>query len=223
MEANTIEGIKKLSRALFSFEQEYMLDHGSTMPVQYIVKDHGIVAIPAPFRDYDEKIKMSQFTTFLAGLLDADAIIFLSEAWFSVQEAPPDLKEDDSDSEKFEKARRSSIAPSKDPNRKEKLMLLVFFGNGETMLGHSEIFRAGSDNRPYTNDFEWFSEEPTKDYTTRLFKAWKGGGVEQIIGRIKSTLPEEIKSTLDSLQQSMKSGKSVKDQILESSEIFGRA
>lgn len=225
MDQSQLSSIKSLAESLFQFEQESMLDNGSTMPVQYIIKGRGIVAIPSPFSNYEEKMRMSQFTTLLAGLLDADAIIFLSEAWFAVQSAPRDIPKgatpEEIRAEAERVARKRNVPPSEDPNREEKLMLMIFFGNGNTMLGHADIVRVGTQERAFTKDLEWMSDIPDDSQTTRLFKPWKDNHVQNLMSEIRGSLPPHLMDTLDTLRSSLEKGVPVEKVIEEMNQNFG--
>ena len=69
------DNAKELAEMMFEGVRELMLDTGDSMPIMFLMKGNGVIGIPAPYEDREEKYRMAQFATMMAGILDVDAII----------------------------------------------------------------------------------------------------------------------------------------------------
>lgn len=192
--------IKNIGEMAYDMAREMMLDKGGVAPCFLIYKGRGLIALHAEFRTPEEKYKASGFATMIAGVFNADAIVFVSEAWLVKTDIPKDTKPEDVRVEE-------SLATH--PDREEMLMLMIYTKIGGVQIGGGEIKRTES-NRAYAGELKWQKFDASSNHTA-LFKPWGTPEAQEFFNIFKSNLPDFVKEVLESVEQELDDGQRISD------------
>lgn len=193
--------IKHIGEMAYGMAREMMLETGGAAPAFLIYKGAGLIALEAPFESMEEKYKSSGFATMIAGIFNADAIVFISEAWLLKTKMP-----EDGDMSKV----RPQGSLEHHPDREEMLMLMIYTKTGEVRIGGGEIKHAEGD-RAYAEELKWQPFDDDGKNQTALFKPWGTPEAQEFFEVFKSKLPDNIREFLQEVQQDLDDGLRIND------------